>query len=313
MESLQSLRKTFSSTALELAEKDETVVVLVGDISHGIFAPFRERFPERYFNVGILEPAMASIAAGLAMMGMKPIVHTIAPFLVERSFEQLKLDFSYQGLSGMFVSVGGAFDYSNLGCTHHSYLDLAMVSSLDESRVMSPASNFELASLMHQSLDAWGGLTYIKLTENGLTDYPRTRPIRLGRPVPISSTHSKLAVVSVGPTLVQVQDALNEIEMLEPPSHIHVHTLKPFDFQELDALLGESSHVLVVEQSYSALGLAAQLAIREEWSRPRVVSSLGLNSFVRNYGTYEELLEESNLDNAAILRRVTKILNAISD
>lgn len=308
MEALQSLRKTFSSTALEMAEKDGSVVVLVGDISHGIFSPFREKYPERYFNVGILEPAMASIAAGLAMVGLKPIVHTIAPFLIERSFEQLKLDFSYQGLSGMFVSVGGAFDYSNLGCTHHSYMDLALVASLDDSRVMTPASSVELASLMHESLETWRGLTYIKLTENGLTDYPQTAPIRLGRPVVISETTSHLAVVSVGPTFVQVRQALIGIEESARPMHIHLHTLKPLNCEELDRLLGDSSHVLVIEQAMSAFGLAAQLAIREDWSRSRHFSSMGLMGFVRNYGTYQELLEECSLDHVSIRKRVIEIL-----
>lgn len=312
MEPLLSLRMTFASTALELAVRDEKVVVLVGDISHGLFAPFRAKFPTRYYNVGILESAMASIAAGLSMVGLKPIVHTIAPFLIERAFEQLKLDFSYQGLSGMFVSVGGAFDYSNLGCTHHSYVDLAMVASLDDSRVLSPTSTYELSSLMTQSHEDWGGLTYIKLTENGVADYPRTETPRLGSPVSITNTDGRLVVVSVGPTFIQVRQALEGFDSPDNPSHVHIHTIKPINFEELDELLGTATHALVVEQSMRAMGLASQLAVREGWSRLRIFYSMGLDSFVRNYGTYEELLEESQLDNVSITRRISTILNSIS-
>lgn len=311
MEAVQSLRRTFASTALELAERDEKVVVLVGDISHGLFGPFRERFPDRYLNVGILEPAMASIAAGLSLVGLRPIVHTIAPFLIERSFEQLKLDFGYQGLSGMFVSVGGAFDYSYLGCTHHSYIDLSMVASLDDSRVVSPVSSFELSSLMKQAHDDWSGLTYVKLTENGIEDYPRGDAIRLGSPVVIGQTSSRIAVVSVGPTFVQVRQALEEFDGSDRPSHIHVHTIKPIRFEELDSMLAQATHILIVEQSFKFSGLASQFALRKGWSVPRVFHSMGIDSFVRNYGSYQELLEESHLNDESIAERIRAIMDSI--
>lgn len=286
-------------------------MVLVGDISHGLFSEFRQRHPGRYFNVGILEPAMASIAAGLSMVGLKPIVHTIAPFLIERSFEQLKLDFSYQGLSGMFVSVGGAFDYSNLGCTHHSYIDLAMMSSLDDSRVVSPASSVELASLMRQSHEDWSGLTYIKLTENGVEDYGHNVDIKLGKPISISATRSPVCVLSVGPSFVQVSQALEGLDSEVSPNHIQVHTLKPVDYELLDQILGNVTHVLVVEQAMSGMGFASTLAIHQGWSKSRTFVPLGLGGFVRNYGTYQELLKESGLDVSAIETKVREILFAL--
>ena len=310
MEAGISLRKTFATTTLELADRDPDVVVLVGDISHGLFSEFRQRHPGRYFNVGILEPAMASIAAGLSMVGLKPIVHTIAPFLIERSFEQLKLDFSYQGLSGMFVSVGGAFDYSNLGCTHHSYVDLAMVSSLDDSRVMTPASLVELASLMRQIHENWSGLTYIKLTENGVEDYGHNVDVKLGKPMSISATRSPVCVLSVGPSFVQVAQALEGFDRGTSPSHIHVHTLKPVDYELLDQMLGNVTHVLVVEQAMSNMGFASTLAVHQSWSRSRTFVPMGLNGFVRNYGTYQELLKESGLDALAIETRLRELLSA---
>jgi transketolase len=310
MTNTKSLRKKFAQTSLSLAESDPKVVVLVGDISHGLFSEFRKKFPERYLNVGILEPGMASIAAGLSMVGLRPIVHTIAPFLIERSFEQLKLDFSYQGLSGLFVSVGGAFDYSNLGCTHHSYIDLALMASLDGSRVITPCTEEELSTLMHQSHADWQGLTYIKLTENGLEHYQSNVSIEIGKPVPIISRNSTLAVISVGPTFVQVRDAIDSLEHIEPPSHIHVHTVKPVDMALLDNLLGDATAVLVVEQAMAATGLAARLALHDSWSKPRTFRSIGLKAFVRNYGTYEELLQSSGIDYRAIAKEMSALTSS---
>lgn len=309
----KSLRKRFAETALSLAESDSSVVVLVGDISHGLFSEYRAKFPDRYFNVGILEPAMASIAAGLSMVGLKPIVHTIAPFLIERSFEQLKLDFSYQGLSAMFISVGGAFDYSNLGCTHHSYIDTAMVASLDDSTVISPVSETELESLMVQSHAKWRGLTYIKLTENGLGDYSSDGSIRLGVPVLRSVGDGQVAVISVGPTFVQVEEALSDLALQKRPTHIHIHTIKPIDFKTLDSLLGDSTKVLVVEQSMSTSGIAGNIALSTDLTKPRQVISLGLSGFVRGYGTYSELLEESGLDSVSIANKLRALMVAAQD
>ena len=113
---MKNLRKVFADTVLEIGKKDKKVVVVVGDISHGIFKPFREKFPKRYFNIGILEQAMISVCAGFNKVGLIPIIHTISSFLIERTFEQIKLDFGYQRMSGNFVSVGSTFDYAALGC-----------------------------------------------------------------------------------------------------------------------------------------------------------------------------------------------------
>lgn len=310
MTTRKSLRKCFADTAVELAIADPRVVVLVGDISHGIFADFRSKFSDRYFNVGIMEPAMASIAAGLAMTGLKPIVHTIAPFLIERSFEQLKLDFGYQKLSAMFVSVGGAFDYSNLGCTHHSYIDIAMVSSIDEAKVCAPATEIELSALMHESLREWSGLTYIKLTENGSAGEPIDTQIKIGMPIKIKDGDMDLAILSLGPTFFDVEKAIDLVSSLgHYPAHIHIHTFQPIDYPALGKMLGGVSSVLVIEQLHSGIGLAAKLSVSEDLTHGVRFMSQGIDRFVRDYGSYEELLVGTRLDSASISERIIEIAN----
>lgn len=99
------IRQQFADTMLEVGQNDPNLVVLLGDISHFILQPFAKACPGRYYNVGICEPTIVSMAAGLAKVGFYPVVHTIAPFIVERSFEQIKLDFCYQQLDGNLVTV----------------------------------------------------------------------------------------------------------------------------------------------------------------------------------------------------------------
>ena len=84
----------------------------------------------RYYNIGICEPSMVNLAAGFSKVGLNPVVHTIAPFLIERSYEQIKLDFGYQNLNGNFISVGNSYDYAGLGCTHHCPSDVAILSAV---------------------------------------------------------------------------------------------------------------------------------------------------------------------------------------
>jgi transketolase len=306
-----SLRGTFAEVSFELAKSDPSIVVLVGDISHGLFTEFRAEFPDRYFNVGIMEPAMASIAAGLAMVGFKPIVHTIAPFLVERSFEQLKLDFGYQNLSAMFVSVGGAFDYSNLGCTHHSYLDIPMVASIEGSRVFSPVSAHELRALMRQVMDTWGGISYFKLTENGVMTYPSSTPLEIGEPVLVRLGIGRIAIVSLGPTLVQVQDALSRLEISYPENgvrHVHVHSFEPINLESCRNLLQNTDRVIVVEQLNSLQGLGSKLAISLGLPGNARIEGIGINGFVRDYGSYQDLLTSTGLSEDCLELALLKAL-----
>lgn len=103
---------------MDIMNKDEKVVVLLGDISVHAFKDVFDKYPKRIYNVGILEQSMVGMAAGLAMADMIPIVHTIEPFLVERAFEQIKDDFGYQELRGNIVGVDVSETAPNLGYTH---------------------------------------------------------------------------------------------------------------------------------------------------------------------------------------------------
>ena len=125
---MKKLRQQFADTCIEIGQNDQKLIVMVGDISHGILQPYAKLFPERYYNIGICEPSIVNMAAGLSHVGLIPVVHTIAPFIIERAYEQIKLDFGYQKLGINLISVGGAFDYSQLGCSHHCYADVSLMS-----------------------------------------------------------------------------------------------------------------------------------------------------------------------------------------
>ncbi len=109
------MRRIFGKTMNEIAKKDNKVILLVGDIGYGVFDDFRKNFPNRFINLGICEQSLISVASGMALEGLKPWVYTITPFLIERPFEQIKLDIDQQNVN---VKLVGYADYPTLGPTH---------------------------------------------------------------------------------------------------------------------------------------------------------------------------------------------------
>ena len=109
------MRRRFGKIINELAKKDDKIILLVGDIGFGVFDEFRKEHPKRFFNLGICEQSMIGVSAGMALEGLNPWVYTITPFLIERPFEQVKLDIDHQNLN---VKLVGYSDYPTLGTTH---------------------------------------------------------------------------------------------------------------------------------------------------------------------------------------------------
>ena len=109
------MRRRFGKVITELADQDKNIVVIVGDIGYRVFDEFRDKYPERFINIGICEQSMIGVCAGMALEGLKPWVYTITPFLIERPFEQIKLDIDQQNAN---VKLVGFADYPTLGPTH---------------------------------------------------------------------------------------------------------------------------------------------------------------------------------------------------
>ena len=109
------MRNRFGEVMSKLADENENIIIIVADIGYRVFDDFREKYPERFINMGICEQSIISVASGMALEGLKPWVYTITPFLIERPFEQIKLDIDQQNVN---VNLVGFADYPTLGPTH---------------------------------------------------------------------------------------------------------------------------------------------------------------------------------------------------
>ena len=135
---MAAMREAFAATATDLLETDDRVAIVLADISETLLTRAIRHDPLRVVNVGIAEQSMVGVAAGFAMEGFHPIAHSLSPFMAERPYEQLKLDFGYQGLGGTFVGSGGSYDYAGEGATHHSPADVSLMLAIPRMQVLVP-------------------------------------------------------------------------------------------------------------------------------------------------------------------------------
>ena len=273
-----SMRKQFVKTVDLLLKRDESLVLLLGDIGVFGFQKAFQVFPNRVYNIGILEPATISLASGLAKNKLIPIVHTIAPFLVERSFEQLKIDFGYQRLGGNFVSVGASYDYASLGCTHHCPGDVGVLQNIPGMEIVTPGTATEFDILLQQSYSN-GNPTYFRLSER---ENINSQAVRFGQ-ANLLKKGSLATVVAVGPTLNFVLPAIEDFDV----NVIYYTTLAPFDSTTLRENFADSGKVLLVEPFYSGT-LIREICLAVN-PKSVLIDSVGVpREFLTHYGHAEE-------------------------
>lgn len=285
---MKPVRQQFADTMLAVGQEDDRLVVLVGDISHGILQPYAKACPGRYYNVGILEPTIMSMGAGLARMGLYPVIHTIAPFLVERSFEQIKLDFCYHKLGGNIVTVGSAFDYSNLGCTHHCYGDFALLKTLPGVQITYPATPVEFDVLFRAAYRN-PGVTYFRVPEHQHDVQLPPADISFGKGLVVADG-GDVSLVATGPqlkTAMAVRDRLAAkgwgVEV------IYIHTIRPLDTKLIVNSVRKTGKVVVLEEHMRSGGLGDDvLRALAGTFRFEFISASIPDEFVRGYGSYED-------------------------
>lgn len=297
---------------LEVGQLDPKLVVMVGDISHGILQPFAQACPGRYYNVGIMEPTIVSMAAGVARSGLYPVGHTIAPFMIERSLEQIKLDFCYQGIGGNLISVGSAFDYTGLGCSHHCYSDLALVKGIPNTEVFYPASPIEFNELFKQSYKN-NKLSYFRLPgENHSVEFSRDQ-IRSGKAI-VTQKGNDITLVCVGPHLTTAQKAGEILKQKNIQAEVlYYPTIKPFDEEALLSSVSKTKFVMVIEE-HMDIGGTGDDVLRTLAKNPSVTFHydwIGIpNTFQRGYGSYPEHLKDLGLTPENLAARALQLLKS---
>ena len=287
------MRAELAKLCFETVKTDVKSVVMVGDISHFLLRETEQLAPDRFYNIGICEQSMIGMASGMAIEGMRPIVHTIAPFLVERAHEQIKVDLGYQHTEVTVVTVGGTYDYSDLGCTHHCYNDIALMKSIPNMEVYEPGTPKEFRELFTQT---WG---------NGNPKYFRLSAHTHSQDVTVQSREVNVIRDSVDGKWVFVTGHLLD-DVLEDSTCgvIYVstlHSMSKSSIEMLNKLFTKQSKLYSVENHFKIGGLGD--LVSDIFSLP--VKRIGLDrKFLTNYGSYDDLRKESNMDRESILRQI---------
>lgn len=304
---MDTMRDRFAPVLSRILDEDPRVAVVLAEIGAVPFAGAARRHPERVLNVGIREQLLVGAGAGLALAGMRPVMHTFASFLVERPFEQVKLDFGHQGVGGVLVSAGASYDVSSGGFTHMSPGDVALLDTLDGWRVHVPGHPDEAEFLLRHAVGDSGddavkdSREYVRLSVQGNrealpVDGERFLSVREGR---------RGVVVAVGPMLDNVLAATEGLDV----SVLYATTVRPFDGAGLRRAVGHggSADVVLVEPYLAGTSTgAANDALAD---LPHRVLGLGVGRReLRRYGSVEEHIAGHGLDAAALRERISGFL-----
>ena len=292
---MTDMRTSFVTAVEEVLDSDPAAALVLAEISAGEFGKAAARHPERVLNVGIREQLMVGVGGGLALAGMKPILHSYAPFLVSRAFEQVKLDLGHQGGHAVLVSIGASYDAARAGRTHQAPEDVALLDTLPGMAVHVPGHPDEVPALLSGAMaDLGASSAYIRLSAMANRSSYAVKP-----GLQVVKRGNSAVVVAVGPMLDPVLDAVADLDV----TVAYATTVRPFDEAGLRAL---GSDVVVLVEPYLA-GTSARLVSSALAGRPHRLLSLGVPRVeLRRYGTPEDHSRFYGLDAAGIRRSVTE-------
>lgn len=299
-------------------EADDRIVLLYGDIGNNLFNSIRTKFPSRAVNCGVAEANMVSISAGMSSVGLVPVVYTISSFLYLKALEQIKLDISYPNRPVVLVGTGGGFSYAGLGTTHHSVEDFAILGSLPNMSIFSPADNEECSSVFRAALNSKGP-AWIRL---GKKEQPivHKRPLRHADSSgvdPILVYRSNGYCKDEGPKLLStglvVSEAREAALKLEDEGILtevwSIPQLKPFPAKALAEVLAGASVVFTIEEHVPVGGLASVIsACLPPGGSVRLLSVSSGDNFHPGTGTTESARAMAQLDAEGIVRQVKSFL-----
>lgn len=288
-----TMRDAFTEQMTTLLDDDERVVVITADIGAARFADAAVRHPQRVINVGIREQAMIGVAAGFALEGYRPFVHSYAPFLTERPYEQIKLDLVHQDAGAVLVSIGGSYDAAAEGRTHQAPGDVAALATLPDVRIHVPGHPDEVADLMRRAARE-RGTSYIRLVEqSNVRAFPADGAVKLVR----RGSDDSVSVLAIGPMLDPVLEAVRDIDA----TVLHASTVLPLDEAGLRASSGE--HVIVVEPYLE--GTTLPMIVSALAGRSVRLTAIGVGRHdLRRYGSWRDHERAHGLDPVGIRRRL---------
>lgn len=305
------MRTAFIDTLLELAQADERIVLIVGDLGFGVVNSFVDRLPRQIINAGVAEQNMTGLAAGIALSGKIVFTYSIANFATLRCLEQIRNDICYHGANVKVVAVGGGLAYGPLGFSHHATEDLAVLRALPNLTVVAPGDPVE-ARHATRAIAAHEGPCYLRLgradeavVHDGGIDF------RLGRAITVRDG-GDVALVTTGGMLAETVAAAEELARRGVRARvISMHTIKPLDQEVLIRAARDTGAVVTIEEHSLIGGLGGAVAegLLEGFDGPVKFRRVALaDRFASCAGSQTFLRSQHGVDREGIIRAVGAVL-----
>lgn len=302
------MRTAYLDTLYELASKDKNVYALISDNGAIIYDKYRRDLEKQYLNLGISEANMLGMAAGMASCGKIPFAYTIGAFLAYRAFEFIRNDACIQNQNVKIVGVGVGQAYSALGPTHHSTEDLGCLRSLPNLTIVTPASPMEvrkatLAAYEHK------GPVYLRLGTNKEPEiYEEDYSFELGKGVTLMEG-SDITLITSGSILKDVLEIAKELKKDGISARVvNIHTIKPIDKDIIEKAIEETGRIVTIEDHNIIGGLGSAVAeVIAEFGKGVKFKRIGLTSFSKGYGSYQELKANNGIGIKEIVKEVRDI------
>ena len=219
-----------------------------------MFDRYKEVAPTRFMNCGIAEANMMSMAAGMGLAGLRPVVYTITPFTTTRCLEQIRTGVAYHEAPVVIVGTGSGLSYAELGVTHHSLEDIAIIRSIPNMRICTPADSLELVAQMRQAIEE-GKPTYIRIGKKGEPDLHKAEnKLGIGK-ANLLKEGKKYLLIGIGPIISEGIDASKELA--DDGINLGVASMgsiKPLDSKFLKQCIENEYNVWITLEEHSKIG-----------------------------------------------------------
>ncbi|MBU4369290.1 1-deoxy-D-xylulose-5-phosphate synthase [Patescibacteria group bacterium] len=254
------MKNIFVKKFTQLAKTNKNIFLLTGDLGFKLFDDFRKNCPKRFFNIGVAEANMISIAAGLSLSEKNVYCYSIAPFLIMRAFEQVRVDICFHNLNVKLLGGGTGLSYGLEGMTHHTIEDFAIMKALPNMTVIAPGDIKEAEEIAKQSIN-YPGPIYIRLPKQANESVYKTDPkIKIGKGE-IVEYGKDICLITTGSMLYNSKIALEKLKKKKiKPTLVSIHTIKPLDENLIKKISKTHKYIFVIEEHSLIGGLGTSVA-----------------------------------------------------
>ena len=257
------MRTIFNKTLIEIAERDPRIHMVLADIGYGEIEGFARKFPDRYYNCGVMEQQMTGAACGIALEGGIAVTYSIANFPTLRCLEQIRNDVCYHNANVKIVNIGGGVSYGALGISHHSTEDIAIMRALPNMVVVVPCDNKEAEAATHAVFDYEGPVFYRCGYKNEKDIYRgdvASLNFQLGKAITVEDGND-CTVFFCGPIGYEAQKAVEAARVKGIHCRlVSMHTIKPIDREAIVKAAKETGRIITVEEHNMSGGLGSAVA-----------------------------------------------------